>query len=247
MKDTYLRDAFKAINPNDDENVSLGEVWMYIEGARPTAKQRDIMLEKDLKKDMDEQIEDIYNEFKGEDKRVTKESIQRILTAYSIPPNVVSNMLGKIKIDVKGTVSKQEFQKFMMKFLKERILQVEDDINELRAMFYEADLNKSGFLDMDELYNFFRLKLQADITRDELKNLVQKADLDFNGELDIDEFINLMSKNPSDKGTDGSAESTYYRIRKSRKFDLTEFIKFLKKFPSHFQESFSANMFKNKK
>lgn len=59
-----------------------------------------------------------------------------------------------------------------MDFLKENILEVENDINELRAMFYEADLDKSGFLDMDELYNFFKVKLKANITRDELKHLV---------------------------------------------------------------------------
>ena len=247
MKDRHLREAFRAINPNEDDNLSLGELWLYIEGARPTIKQRNIMLEKDLEKDMESQIDDIFNEFKDPDKNVTVESIQKILSAYSIPSNVVAKTLGDIKTDTKGNVNKKNFKKFMMNFLKERILQVEDSINELRAMFYEADMDKSGFLDMDELYNFFKLKLNADITKDELKNLVQGVDLDFNGELDIDEFINLMTKNPTDKGADGSAQSTYFRIRKSRKFDLTEFIKFLQKFPSHFQESFTTTMYKDKK
>ena len=245
MKDKHVRDAFKAINTNNDEVLSLGEIWMYIEGAKPTAKERDIVLERELEKDMESQISDLFKEF-SEDKNVTKESIHRILSAYSIPSNVISKTLANIRTDADGKISKKNFKKYMTDFLKENILEVENDINELRAMFYEADLNKSGFLDMDELYNFFKIRLQADITRDELKKLVQSVDLDYDGELDIDEFISLMTKNPTEKGGDGSAQATYMRIRRSRRFDMTEFIKFLKKFPHHFQESFTAKMYRNK-
>lgn len=63
----------------------------------------------------------------------------------------------------------------------------------------------------------------------------------------MDEFIDLMTKNPSDKGGSGSAQATYLRIKKSRKFDMTEFVKFLKKFPTHFEESFTTRLYRNKK
>ena len=247
MKHAHLRDVFKAINPNNDEHLSLGEISLYIEGATQTAKQREISLEKDLEKDMQQQIDDIFAEFKDADNNVTKEGIKKILSAYNIPTNVISDTLEELKTDIGGTVNKKSFGKFMTNFLKKQILQVENDINELRAMFYEADIDNSGYISMDELYNFFKLKLKADITKEELKELVREIDLDFDGKLDIDEFITLMTKNPGDKGKDSSAQSTYFRIRRSRKFDLTEFIKFLQKFPSHFQDSFTTTMYKNKK
>jgi Ca2+-binding EF-hand superfamily protein len=246
MKDKHLRDAFAAIDVNKDEDLTLGEIWMYIEGAKPSAQERNLTVEKDIENDMKEQINNLYNEFKDESKNVTKDSMRRILTAFSIPLNVISKTLNDIPTDKDGSISKGEFKKYMTKFLKENILEIENDINELRAMFYEADLNHSGFLDMDELYNFFNLKLRANITRDELKALVQSIDLDYDGEVDIDEFITLMTKNPADKQIGGSAQATYMRIKRNRKFDMTEFIKFLKKFPEHFQESFTARLYRNK-
>ena len=52
----------------------------------------------------------------------------------------------------------------MKNFRKENILEVENDINELRVMFYAADLDKSVFLDKDELYNIFNVRLEAHIS-----------------------------------------------------------------------------------
>jgi len=246
MKDKHLRDAFQAIDVNKDESLTLGEILMYIEGAKPTAQERNIVLDREIARDMDEQINDLFNEFKDESKNVTKNSVERILTAYSIPANVVSKTLVDIPTNRDGKISKENFKKYMTNFLKDIILKVENDINELRSMFYEADLNHSGFLDMDELYNFMNIKLHSNITRDELKSLVQSVDLDYDGEVDIDEFIDMMTKKPGDKESGGSAQATYMRIKRSRKFDMTEFIKFLKKFPEHFQESFTAKMYRNK-
>ena len=247
LKEKQCREIYKVMDANENDALTIGEIWMYIEGAQPSIAERGAIIEKELEKDMDDQINAIFNEFKLESKTVTRESVRRILTAYSVPSNVITKTLEDVAIDVNGQISKKNFKKFMMDFIKENILEVENDINELRAMFYEADLDKSGFLDMDELYNFFKVKLKANITRDELKNLVRSVDLDYNLELDVDEFIDLMTKNPSEKGGSGSAQATYLRIKKSRKFDMTEFVKFLKKFPDHFEKSFTTSLYRNKK
>lgn len=247
MKEEHPREVYHAIDVNSNESLSIGEIYMYIEGAQPTIAERGKVIERELTEDINDQIVALFNEFKEEGKKVTKESVKRILSAYSVPTNVITKTLQSVRTDTEGKISKENFKKFMADFLKEKILEVENDINELRAMFYEADLDKSGFLDMDELYNFFNVRLEAHITRDELKNLVKAVDLDYNGSLDIDEFIDLMTKKPSDQGGSGSAQATYMRIRKSRKFDMTEFVKFLKKFPDHFQESFSARLYTNKR
>ena len=247
LKEKQCREIYKVMDANENDALTIGEIWMYIEGAQPSIAERGAIIEKELERDMDDQINAIFNEFKLESKTVTRESVRRILTAYSVPSNVITKTLEDVAIDGNGQISKKNFKKFMMDFLKENILEVENDINELRAMFYEADLDKSGFLDMDELYNFFKVKLKANITRDELKNLVRSVDLDYNLELDVDEFIDLMTKNPSEKGGSGSAQATYLRIKKSRKFDMTEFVKFLKKFPDHFEKSFTTSLYRNKK
>ena len=247
VKDKHWRETFQTMDVNKNGTLTIGEIWLYIEGSQPTNEERNTIVEKELEKDLNDQINDLFNEFKDDSKHVTKDSIRKILTAYNIPTSVISKSLSNIRTDNEGKISKSDFKKYMMGFLKENIIEVENDINELRAMFYEADINKSGFLDMDELYNFFNVKLEAHITREELRDLVNSVDLDFNGELDVDEFIDLMTKHPGDKGGSGSAQATYLRIKKSRKFDMTEFIKFMRKFPDHFQESFTTRLYKNKK
>ena len=246
VKDKHCREAFQAMDVNKNGTLTIGEIWLYIEGSQPSNEERNIIIEKELETELNDQINDMFNEFKDDSKHVTKDSIRKILTAYNVPTSIISKSLANIRTDNEGKITKKDFKKYMMEFLKENILEVENDINELRAMFYEADINKSGFLDMDELYNFFNIKLDAHITREELRDLVNSVDLDFNGELDVDEFIDLMTKNPGDKGGSGSAQATYLKIKK-RKFDMTEFIKFLRKFPDHFQESFSTRLYKNKK
>ena len=247
MKEEHPREAYQVMDVNHSDSLSLGEIYMYIEGAQPSEAERGAIIEREIAEDMDEQINNLFEQFKEDGRHVTYDSVKRILTAYSVPTNVIANTLDDVAVDEDGRITKDNFDRFMTNFLKEHILEVENDINELRAMFYEADLDKSGFLDMDELYNFFNVRLEAHISRTELKNLVKTVDLDYNGELDIDEFIDLMTKNPGDKDGTGSAQATYLRIKKSRKFDMTEFVKFLKKFPDHFEESFSCRLYRNKK
>lgn len=65
-------------------------------------------------------------------------------------------------------------------------------MEDLRAMFIEADIDHSGTLSVDEIYSVL-LKMGAEVTFDELIELMNEIDVDRNGELDIDEFIALMT------------------------------------------------------
>jgi Ca2+-binding EF-hand superfamily protein len=58
-------------------------------------------------------------------------------------------------------------------------------------MFHDADINKDGVLQFDELYNFFH-KIGADISKGDLIAMMKEIDANNDGELDIDEFIALM-------------------------------------------------------
>jgi Ca2+-binding EF-hand superfamily protein len=65
-------------------------------------------------------------------------------------------------------------------------------MEDLRAMFLEADIDHSGTLSIDEIYSVI-LKLGAEVTMEELVELMNEIDVDRDGSLDIDEFIALMN------------------------------------------------------
>ena len=58
-------------------------------------------------------------------------------------------------------------------------------------MFHDADINKDGNLQFDELYALFS-KINSDITKNDLMILMKEIDENNDGQLDIDEFIALM-------------------------------------------------------
>lgn len=76
----------------------------------------------------------------------------------------------------------------MLPLMINEILEKKDNIQDLRALFLEADVDGSGFLDVSELYAAIK-KMGADITEDELAVLMAEIDVDKNSVIDIDEFI----------------------------------------------------------
>lgn len=85
-------------------------------------------------------------------------------------------------------LNKVQFNSMMLPIMINEILEKKDNIQDLRALFLEADVDGSGFLDVAELYVAIK-KMGADITEDELAVLMAEIDVDKNSVIDIDEFI----------------------------------------------------------
>ena len=43
-------------------------------------------------------------------------------------------------------------------------------MNKLKKLFHDADVDNSGFLSMEEIYNLLNLTLRIEITREELED-----------------------------------------------------------------------------
>jgi calmodulin len=80
----------------------------------------------------------------------------------------------------------------MLKQMKDELLSNEDNIEELRLKFLDADIDCSGTLTVDEIYSVL-LKMGAELSMDELVELMHEIDVDRTGSLDIDEFVALMT------------------------------------------------------
>lgn len=95
-------------------------------------------------------------------------------------------------VDGDGSINRKEFSDLMIKQMKEELLSQEDNVDELRMKFLDADIDCSGTLTVDEIYSVL-LKMGAELTMDELVELMHEIDVDRTGSLDIDEFVALMS------------------------------------------------------
>ena len=56
-----------------------------------------------------------------------------------------------------------KFKEMMRPKVLEEIFAQEDQLDDLRKLFLEADLDHSGFLSVDEIYNVMK-KIGADVT-----------------------------------------------------------------------------------
>jgi Ca2+-binding EF-hand superfamily protein len=76
--------------------------------------------------------------------------------------------------------------------MKEDMLSQEDNLEDLRGRFLDADIDKSGTLSVNEIYSVL-LQMGADLSMNELVELMNEIDVDRNGVLDIDEFVALVT------------------------------------------------------
>ena len=67
-----------------------------------------------------------------------------------------------------------------MPLMQDELLSQEDKVEDLRAKFLEADVDHSGFLSVDELYNMLH-KMGADVEQEDVIQLMAEIDVDRNG------------------------------------------------------------------
>lgn len=72
------------------------------------------------------------------------------------------------------------------------MLMYENNLEDLRRMFNEADTDHSGYLNKTELQQAL-LKMGVELTESQITDLIQELDLDENAAIDIDEFIAFLS------------------------------------------------------
>lgn len=80
----------------------------------------------------------------------------------------------------------------MLPFMQNQLTNQEDNLADMRRFFLEADVDGSGFLTADEIYNAIN-KMGADVTRHDVVELMMELDSNGDGQLDIDEFTSLIS------------------------------------------------------
>lgn len=133
-------------------------------------------------------------------------------------------------------INLQEFNQLMLKFMQERLLEQDDQIDEFRAMFRDADTDYSGYLSVDEIYSVM-LKKGIELSHEELVELISEFDVSGDALLDIEEFVAMMNKSSDISFHSEGARNTYLKLRQQRRLNVTDFMKALKNLPAAFVPS----------
>ena len=146
------------------------------------------------------------------------------------------------KQDKKGEMGLDEvqFNKLMLPVMKESLLSQEDNVQDLKKKFLEADTDYSGYLSVNELYIALK-KGGADVSHEDIIILMSEIDIDKNGEIDIDEFIALMTMGDQII-KNGGAKNTYTKIQKSRMADPLRILDCFNSMPVNFVRSYTDKM-----
>ena len=135
----------------------------------------------------------------------------------------------------------------MISKMKEELLSHDDNVEELRAKFMDADVDHSGVLSVDEVYGVL-LSMGADLKIEELIQLMNEIDVDRNGSLDIDEFVALLTVCGNEVQFQSDvARKTLTGLKKSRKLNPMDFLKCFKSMPASFVPSFFGERWLHKK
>lgn len=77
-------------------------------------------------------------------------------------------------------LSKQQFGSLMLPVMQEEMLGNEDSMDKLKAVFLDCDIDNSGTLSVEELWNAIK-KMGADVDLEDVIQLMSEIDVDRDG------------------------------------------------------------------
>ena len=146
-------------------------------------------------------------------------------------------MIKRVDTDNDGKISEQEYMTIMQPIVMDCYINSEQEVEDLRALFKDADTDHSGFLSIDEFY-IALLKMGADVTRDDVVAYFSEFDVNSDMQLDIDEFIAIMVSGSQINFSEEKNMQTHMKIKKSRQVDALDFLKAFSHLPISYTPSF---------
>ena len=90
-------------------------------------------------------------------------------------------------------MQKADFLKLMTEVLTHELMDGEMDLEQIKARFAEADVDNSGFLSAEELFNIIS-KFGAKVTMDQLKEMLSDLDMDSESSMDLAQFTIFLTQ-----------------------------------------------------
>lgn len=114
------------------------------------------------------------------------------------------------KVDTSGTgkINYKDFETLMLPVMIQQVFAQEDQLEEFRDAFKEADHDFSGSLSINEFYTVLT-KMGTSLKREELVDLMVEFDKDHSGSINIDEFVHILTNNDEFEFTDINNKISY--------------------------------------
>ena len=155
-------------------------------------------------------------------------------------PNVTINeILTIMKLadrDMNKTIDRKEFTELMLPQMKAEIVSKDQNIDDLRRLFKEFDLDQSNYLSKEEFREAL-VRLGIVLSDVQLDDLLKEIDLDENKVIDIDEFIAFLAIADQVRFTNPASKSILIKIKHARKLQPMDFYNCFKNLPHSFQTS----------
>ena len=113
---------------------------------------------------MQDEVAALFDSFDEDgDGGITADEIHRTLLSFGMRRTREQCRDMIREVSQRDAIGREEFGRMMMPLMQEELLSQEDRVEDLRARFLEADVDRSGFLSVDELYNLLH-KMGAEVT-----------------------------------------------------------------------------------
>lgn len=238
---------FDQLDSSKNGSISINEFAIQVPGARMNAEARTRNI--DLGQQFENEIMDLFKMLDlDKDGFLDYNEISQALKAYCIVPNAqqLRETMRRIDINGNGKIEQLEFKQFMEDMIKKNVMEQEDELQDLRIKFQQADFMKLGYLTAPQLLTVLQ-QMKCDVTEEELSHLINLADTNHDGKIDIDEFMLLMVGANPEIYNDDKASAVLFNIRKSRNINPLDFLKAFSGMPRHFSPSFIAEKHKMRK
>ena len=240
---------FECIDIDGNGYLSVHEFGLFVEGAKLSAEQRINQMPAHIVEEIKKDIQDLFAAFdENRDGKIDADEICKTMTAFGTPTDLVQAqaMIASVDANGNGCLDYPEFEQLMRPKIMEMLLTSEDNVEATRALFLEADIDYSGYLTADEVWNVL-IKQGVDIDFEDLVLLMNEFDMDGDQGLDIDEFVAMMNLGEEATFVEEKARDTFLKVRKANKLSVMDFIKAFGSLPaSMIPSTFTAQWKKNK-
>lgn len=231
---------FDSIDVNADQSLSVEEFRLFLQGAKLTKDERIKRLDPSIQRQFRDEIRALFDSFDQDgDGRITADEIYRTLQSFGIKKTIEQcNQMIRASGSRQDFLDQHNFEKMMLPLMLEEMLGQEDSVEDMRAMFLEADVDHSGFLSVEQLWHVINKEMGAECQLEDIIELMSEIDVDKDGQLDIDEFLSLLSLGDRVHFQSEQSQNTFLKIKKARRVDPLDFLKCFKNMPSNFAPSF---------
>ena len=146
---------FEHIDIDGNGFLSVNEFGLFLEGATLTRQQKIAQMPQNMIDEVTRDINDLFDKFDEDgNQHIDAEEIQTAMKGmgFVITYDKALEMIDSVDQDGDHQLNRQEFQDLMKPIMIEQLISTEDNVEEIRAIFREADTDYSGYLTADEVY-----------------------------------------------------------------------------------------------